>query len=146
MQVYPSPDYLVIAYRNDLQLLVARWLRPVSPIETREGYELILQAAQHFGTPFWLLDGRRRLPADEPTTQWGLHEFFPTLSAQLGQQVCMSQLLSPYYQAITEAMPVFQELERQPAQLYRMRRFNDEALAVEWLRECQQEASLSSQK
>ncbi len=137
MQKFPTPDYITIIYRDDLRMLVARWLRPASPAETREGYHFILRAGIHFKCPFWLLDGRRRLPADAETTKWGLFDFFPQLSEQMGQRVCMSQLLSPSYQQVTDSMPVFQQLES-TSQTYQMRRFNDEAQAVEWLRECQQ--------
>ena len=138
MQHFSAPEYLSISYRDDLRMLVARWMRPVSSPETQEGYHTILAAGQHFRCPFWLLDSRRRLPADEQTTQWGLYEFFPQLSAKLGSKVYMSQLLSPSYQLLTEAIPAFKQLETQPSQSYLMRRFNDEAQAVQWLRECQE--------
>lgn len=137
MQKYSTPEYLTITYRDDLRMLVARWLRPTSSAETREGYHYILKASVYFKCPYWLLDGRRRLPADDETTNWGLFEFFPQLSTQVGQQVCMSQLLSPTYQQVTDAMPAFQQLESMPL-TYKMRRFNDEAQAVDWLRACQQ--------
>ncbi|MBC8083947.1 MAG: hypothetical protein H7Z21_12110 [Hymenobacter sp.] len=139
MHQFSTPDYLSIAYRDDLRMLVARWLRPASAAETQEGYQLILQAGQRFQCPFWLLDGRRRLPADAETTRWGLYEFFPRLSRQLGQQVCLSQLLSPHYQQLTDSIPLFQQLENLPGQTYQMRRFNDEAHAVQWLRDCQEQ-------
>ncbi|UOG77080.1 hypothetical protein MTX78_10850 [Hymenobacter tibetensis] len=137
MQNFSTPDYITITYRDDLRMLVARWLRPTLSVETREGYTYILKAGIYFNCPYWLLDGRRRLPADDATTQWGLFEFFPQLSAQIGQRVCMSQLLSPSYQLVTDNIPTFQELENSP-QTYLMRRFDDEASAVEWLQECQQ--------
>jgi hypothetical protein len=137
MQQFSSPDYLSIAYRHDLRMLVARWLRPVSATETKEGYQSILQAGQHFQCPFWLLDARRRLPADAETTTWGLHQFFPTLSVQLGQHVCLSQLISPSYHQVTDTIPAFKEVEAQLNSSFQMRRFNDEAQAVQWLNECQ---------
>lgn len=141
MHDLPTSEYLSITFRADLNMLVARWLREVSASETREGYHQILAVARQTNCPFWLLDGRRRKPADEATTQWGFMEFFPTLSAQLGQDVFLSQLLSPYYQQITQALPVFQESEDNTAHTYHMRRFNDEASAVQWLQEHQQAAS-----
>ncbi|UOQ68304.1 hypothetical protein [Hymenobacter volaticus] len=137
MQQFSTPDYLTITYRDDLRMVVARWLRPTSSVETREGYNFILKAGIHFKCPYWLLDGRRRLPADAETTNWGLFEFFPQLSAQMGQRVYLSQLLSPSYQQATDAIPAFHQLES-TSQTYQMRRFNDEALAVEWLRTRQQ--------
>ena len=139
MQKFSTPDYLTITYRGDLGMLVARWLRPVSSAETREGYHFILKAGRHFSCPYWLLDSRRRLPADAETTDWGLFEFFPQISPQMGQRVYLSQLLSPSYQQVTQSLPVFQQLESTP-QTYQMRRFNDEAQAVAWLRASQQHA------
>lgn len=141
MHAIPVSDYLSITFRPDLNMLVARWLREISASETREGYHQILAAARQVNCPFWLLDGRRRKPADAETTQWGFQEFFPTLSGLLGQQVFLSQLLSPFYQQITQALPVFQESEDNTAHTYHMRRFNDEASAVAWLRDCQQAAT-----
>lgn len=131
-------DYLTVTFRPDLNMLVARWLREVSGNETREGYHQILALARQTNCPFWLLDGRRRKPADEETTKWGFQDFFPKLRNDLGKEVFLSQLLSPYYQQITQALPVFQESEANAAHTYYMRRFNDEASAVAWLRDCQQ--------
>jgi hypothetical protein len=138
MQSFLVADYLNITFRTDLNMVVARWLRPVSGPETREGYAQIRDTARHWGCPYWLLDGRRRQPADAETTSWGFNEFFPTLSGQLGQPVYLSQLLSPQYQQLTQELPVYQEQESNTARTYHMRRFNDEAAAVLWLRECQQ--------
>lgn len=138
MQTFAAPDYLTLVYRSDLRFLVARWMRPVSDAETREGYQLILKAAQECNCPYWLLDGRRRLPANPETTHWGLTEFFPHLSAHLGQVVYMSQLLSPAYQQITEASPDFARADAEPNRTYHMRRFNDETHAVQWLQHAQQ--------
>lgn len=142
MRVFASPDYLTLQYRSDLNFLVARWMRPVSDAETRQGYALILAAARDCQSPYWLLDGRRRPAAEPATTRWGLEEFFPQLGAALGQVVFMSQLLSPSYQALTDTQVVFQQAEQQgPVLGYHMRRFNDETQAVNWLRQQQQSVS-----
>ncbi len=138
MHTFAVSDYLVINYRSDLNMLVARWQRPVSGAETRAGYQQILEIAQQYQCPYWLLDGRRRHPADIETTNWGFQDFFPNLHFWLGQQVYLSQLLSPIYQQLTLTMPVYQESENNPTQTYQMRRFNDEAEAVQWLSGCQE--------
>lgn len=140
MRTFTTPDFITITYRADLDFLVARWLQPVSGAETRVGYQLILAAAQECACPYWLLDGRRRQPADAETTQWGLTEFFPSLSLRLGKPVFLSQLLSPTYQLLTEALPAFATADTDPTRSYHMRRFNDETQAVRWLQE-QQRAS-----
>jgi hypothetical protein len=140
MQTFTTPDYLNITYRSDLHFLVARWLRAVSGLETQEGYQLILAAAQQCKCPYWLLDGRRRAPADAETTAWGLQQFFPTLSQQLGSTVYMSQLLSPFYQQLTHTIQAFEQADADPSRTYQMRRFNDETHAVEWLQQAQKKA------
>lgn len=139
MQTFTTTDFLTITYRSDLDFLVARWQRPVSGPETREGYQQILEAALQCNCPYWLLDGRRRTPADEATTHWGLQEFFPSLSTHLGQTVYMSQLLSPSYQMLTMALPAFAEAEANLQSTYQMRRFSDETRAVEWLQWAQKQ-------
>ncbi|SET40813.1 hypothetical protein [Hymenobacter actinosclerus] len=142
MRDFAAPDYLTLQYRADLNFLVARWMRPVSDAEMRQGYTLILAAARECHCPYWLLDGRRRRPAEPATTRWGLEEFFPQLGAALGQAVSMSQLLSPDYHSLTDNQQAFHQAEQQgPAQGYFMRRFNDETQAVSWLRQQQQVAS-----
>ncbi|RSK25251.1 hypothetical protein [Hymenobacter metallilatus] len=133
MRAFAAPDFLHLTYRDDLDFLVVRWLRPVSGPETRLGYQLILEAARQCGCPYWLLDGRRRLPADEETTRWGLEEFFPHLAELLGKPVYMSQLLSPSYQQLTDSLSAFQAAEQDQQRTYQMRRFNDETTAVQWL-------------
>lgn len=143
MHSFPAPDFISLTYRPDLNFLVARWLRPVTGAETRAGYELILAAAQQCNCPYWLLDGRRRHPADAATTEWGLQEFFPRLSAVLGQRVFLSQLLSPAYQQLTKAMPAYATAETMPARTYYMGRFDDETQAVQWLQQ-QQRGSVPS--
>lgn len=135
MHTFSTPDFLHITYRNDLEFLVVRWLRPVSGAEIRQGYQLILETAQQCSCPYWLLDGRRRLPADEETTRWGLEEFFPRLAGLLGQPVYMSQLLSPAYQQLTDGSSAFQAVDQDTARTYHMRRFNDETTAVHWLQQ-----------
>lgn len=137
MHTFTAPDFLSLTYRSDLNFLVARWLQPVSGPETRLGYQLILEAAQQCQCAYWLLDGRRRQPADADTTRWGLEEFFPQLARKMGQPVFMSQLLSPDYQQLTEALPAFQAADHDPARTYQMRRFNDETRAVQWLQQAQ---------
>lgn len=61
----------------------------------------------------------------------------------MGRHVFLSQLLSPLYQQLTEAMPVYNSAETNAARTYYMRRFNDETHAVQWLQQ-QQRANAAS--
>lgn len=45
-------DFLEISYRSDLNLLVARWLRPIELSEMQRGYDLLLDV----GSGWWMLD------------------------------------------------------------------------------------------
>ena len=51
-------DFLDISYRADLDVLMARWLRPVELPELQAGYEQILAAAQAGAGRRWLGDVR----------------------------------------------------------------------------------------
>lgn len=137
MRTFATPDFLSLTHRSDLNFLVARWLRPVSGAETRVGYHLILESACACNCAYWLLDGRRRPPADAETTRWGLEEFFPQLAGKMGRPVFMSQLLSPDYQQLTNELPAFQAADHDLTRTYQMRRFNDETHAVQWLQQVQ---------
>ena len=53
-------DFLDISYRADLDVLVARRLRPVELPELQAGYEQMLAAAQAGAGRRWLVDVRHR--------------------------------------------------------------------------------------
>ena len=89
------PDFLQVAYRPDLGILIIRWLREVSATEMRAGYEQLLGAARQHGSRYWLMDIRRRNNADPATAQWITDEFMPALAAHLGGPAFISYLLSP---------------------------------------------------
>ncbi|MFD1469349.1 hypothetical protein ACFQ48_14050 [Hymenobacter caeli] len=98
----PQPaadDFLHLAYRPDLHLLVGRWRRPVSGAELRRGYRALLAAAEAAACPRWLVDVRGRGPLDADAARWLLGEFLPRLPACLPGPVCLGYLVSPRQRA-----------------------------------------------
>ncbi|MBO0358892.1 hypothetical protein J0X19_13120 [Hymenobacter sp. BT186] len=57
---FTCSDFLTISYNCDTQLLVGRWLRPVTEAEARQGYNDLLLVAKRQQAHYWLLDIRRR--------------------------------------------------------------------------------------
>lgn len=73
-------DYLDIRYRADLDVLVARWLRPVELPGLQQGYEQTLAFAQAGAGRHWLIDVRRRFNTHQVGAQWMVSDLLPRLA------------------------------------------------------------------
>jgi hypothetical protein len=126
----PPANYLNLRYRPDLHLLVARWQRPVSAAEFRQGWRAILRLAREHNCPYWQLDlrGRGALPHGE-IQQWLRHRLVPEIAQCLSQPVCLAYLLSPAHVPQIQA-PVWS--------LAQVAFFSEEGSLKAWLRQCQQ--------
>ncbi|MDJ0364599.1 hypothetical protein QMK33_05500 [Hymenobacter sp. H14-R3] len=91
----PEADFPELRYRADLQLVVARWRRPVSAAELRQGYRATLRLAREVGCPFWQVDLRSRNAPDAADQQWLATEFLVRAAQRLAGPVCLGYLLSP---------------------------------------------------
>lgn len=124
-------------YRPDLHLLLLRWQHDTPLAETQAGYADLLARAQQHGCARWLLDVRRRGPADAPTSAWLVTDLLPAAVAQVAplplrvavfnsplrhQQLATDAALAPH---IAHAIA--------PERPYQLRNFADEGLAVAWL-------------
>jgi hypothetical protein len=130
----PSPLYLAdfaeLTFRNDLQIVLGRWLRPVSSTELQQSYEALLATANPHRCRFWLLDLRRRGISSEDDTLWTLETFLPQLPPRLGGRVYLAFLVAPgHLSAIDQetGAPMVSN-----AQCH-VRLFTDEGLATAWL-------------
>jgi hypothetical protein len=124
------PDSVELHYRKDVQILMARWLRPIAAAELYEGYEAALAKAKQHRARYWLLDLRARGTASEDDTQWVLTQFFPKLPPQLGGRVYVSILLAA--SQLSEA----EQEEGSPLvanEQYHVRLFATEVPALAWL-------------
>ena len=126
-------DFLEIRYRTDLNLLVARWLRPVGMPELQLGYEQLLQAAVAGNCQRWLLDVRRRLNTHQLGAQWMVSTFLPQLGPALGGRTRLAYLLAPVYlrdEAADSAFPPAAYFTDKP---FVGERFIAEDAAIDWL-------------
>ncbi|WP_125917178.1 hypothetical protein [Hymenobacter coccineus] len=81
---YPSAYFLEISYQPYNDILVGRWLRPVTEAEARQGYDDLLAAAQPHQARYWLLDIRRRHRSAPATLAWLLGTYYNQLVRTLG--------------------------------------------------------------
>ncbi|QJX47185.1 hypothetical protein HMJ29_09635 [Hymenobacter taeanensis] len=124
------PDSVELHYRKDLQILTARWLRPITGPELVHGYEAALVKARQHRARYWLLDVRGRGPASEDDTDWVLSEFFPRLPSQLGGRVYVCFLLAASQLSASEQEAGAPLVANEH---YHVRLFAAEAPALAWL-------------
>lgn len=126
-------NFLDISYRADLDVLVARWLRPVDLPELQAGYEQILTTCQARNCRRWLIDVRRRYNTHQMGAQWMMSNLLPRLGPTLGGRTRLAYLLAPMYlrdSAADSAFPPQSYFEGKP---FIGERFTEESAAIEWL-------------
>jgi len=141
-QPYPASGHLDISYHDDSNVLVGRWLRPVSEAEARQDYADLLGAAQHFGAHYWLLDIRRRGRSAPATLAWLLADYYTQAVRVLKAPVRLVYFMAPGLRQEFQADGVVPE----PATYanehpFRMNQCITEAEALAWLASEQQHAS-----
>ena len=91
-----SASSLTLAHRPDLDLVIARWQREITPAELRTDYLAIRAVADAAGCGHWLLDLRRRDDIIEPVVNaWFGHEFAPSLRGRYAAPARLAFLVSP---------------------------------------------------
>ncbi|MGI4741515.1 MAG: hypothetical protein ACRYG7_40630 [Janthinobacterium lividum] len=135
MTLVPAPtvlqleaDFLELRYRADLQLLVARWRRPVSAAELRQGYYAILRLAREVNCACWQVDLRSRNAPDEADRRWLTAEFLTSAAQRLDSPVCLGYLLTPQ---------LLEQLGCPTATTNRVAFFSEEGPLTAWLTQCQ---------
>ena len=128
----PEPEFLQLRYRPDLRTLAARWQRPVSPAEFRQGYAAMLAAAEVAGCWCWLVDLRSRTAPAEAEFHWFMADFLPRLPGRLGGGVCLGMLLPPNFAVPPGPEPDAHALV--PGLL--VRDFSHEGDLMAWLTHC----------
>ncbi|WP_303312365.1 hypothetical protein [Hymenobacter sp. BT730] len=123
-------DYLAFSHQPSTSVLVARWLRTVTPEELRQGYQELLSIAALYKVRYWLLDLRRRGPISAELTQWVKHTFFPNAAQELQGCLYLSYFVSPDHLELLQQAPE-QLLGNTEQSLIRL--FTDERQATEWL-------------
>lgn len=133
----PVSDFVTIHYRPDLQVLTARWLRPVVLDEMCEAYEAMLATAKPHNCRHWLIDARRRHNTDREGAGWMLGNFLPRVQQQLGGRPALAYLLAPMHLRDPLADAAFPALSYFDDKPFVGRQFIEEGAAVEWLQHLQ---------
>jgi len=135
MTAVPTPallqteaDFLELRYRPDVQYLVARWHRPVSGAELRQGYYAILRLAREVNCTCWKIDLRSRNAPEEADRRWVTSEFLARAAQRLDSPVCLGYLLTPSLLA---------QLGAPAAGPNRVAFFCEEGPLTNWLMQCQ---------
>ena len=121
-------DFLELRYRPDMQVLVARWRRPVSAAELRQGYYAILRLAREVNCACWQVDLRSRNAPDEADRRWLTADFLTSAAQRLDGPVCLGYLLSPSLLA---------QMGSPTASTNRVAFFSEEGPLTDWLMQCQ---------
>jgi len=121
-------DFLELRYRPDMQLLVARWHRPVSAAELRQGYYAIFRLAREVNCTCWKIDLRSRNAPEEADRRWVNKEFLASAAQRFDGPVCLGYLLTPSLLA---------QLGAPAAGPGRVAFFCEEGPLTEWLMQCQ---------
>ena len=126
-------DFLTISYRPDLDVLVARWLRPIELPEMERGYWALLAEAELRQCRRWLLDVRRRRNTHQIGAAWMVRTLLPELGPRLGGRARLAYLLMPAFmrdEAADAAFPPPAYFDGKP---FVGERFVEEHRAFEWL-------------
>jgi hypothetical protein len=128
-------DHLSLTYRPDLEVLIARWLRPVTLAELQAGYQALADEAERCNTVRWLLD-TRALSVSTEAGRWVNDSFYPTLANRFVQPVRMAYMIPPGSQQLlrtdaemAELLSRFQETMTS----YCFKLFDQEGDAQRWL-------------
>ena len=124
----PETDFLELCYRPDMQLLVARWRRPVSAAELRQGYYAMLRLAREVNCACWKVDLRSRNAPDEADRRWLNTEFLTNAAQRIEGPICLGYLLTPSLLA---------QLGSPTAGPSRVAFFSEEGPLTAWLMQCQ---------
>jgi hypothetical protein len=131
--VNQSIDFLEIIYQEHLDILLGRWLRPVSEAEAQRGYADLLAAAKTHGAHYWLLDIRRRYRSAPTTLAWLLDSYYDQLVRELGAPVSLVYFMAPGLRGEFQQDGTVPEPATYAGQPFRMNQVIIETDAVAWL-------------
>jgi len=87
-------DHLRLTYRPDLEVLIARWSRPVTLEELQVGYRALADEAEQRKAVRWLLD-TRALEISAEAGRWVNDSFYPTLASRFDRPLRMAYMVPP---------------------------------------------------
>jgi carotenoid cleavage dioxygenase-like enzyme len=129
----PFTESFTLDYRPEQQLLVGRWLQPVSLDELKAHYGALLDAAvAHGNCRRWLLDVRRRDIHNAAAIAW-FADFGRRLPKVLGQPVALAYfaMVDQRGAAVNDGLRTNIQQGAEQGSSYRY--FNHEQEALDWL-------------
>jgi hypothetical protein len=132
-----TQNYLLISYREDLDVLFLRWQSSVSSQELRAGYTEALARAEAFKAGYWLFDVRSRGLVSKEDEAWIIDGFFPLAETKLGYHNSFAYLVSPSHFTHTRKTIGLEKLAHYSS-LTKIRLFTAEKDALQWLAERRQ--------
>ena len=136
MNEMPFNNYLSFNYREDLEIMILRWLKEVNSEQLRHGYEEALRKAQEFKVRHWLFDLRGRGPVTKEDENWVTNNFFPRAEAQFQEPNYFAYLVSPSHEQHFQVNGKVETLNCKTS-ICRFQIFTSEQDAVNWLQESQ---------
>ncbi len=131
--LYQSAGFLDIIYQSHNDILLGRWLRPVTEEEARLGYDELLAAAKLHQARYWLLDIRRRHRSAPATLAWLLGNYYDQLVRALGPPVCVVYFMAPGLREEFMQDGVVPEPASYAGSPFRLNQVITETEAVAWL-------------
>lgn len=125
-------NYLLISFREDLDVLFLRWQIPVSSEELRAGYVEALARAEGLKAGYWLFDVRSRGMVSDEDEAWLLNHFFAMAEKKLGYTNSYAYLVSPSHYTHTRKTIGIDKLAHFSV-LTKIRLFTSEKDALQWL-------------
>ncbi|HEX8428512.1 STAS/SEC14 domain-containing protein [Hymenobacter sp.] len=128
-------DHLLLTYRPDMGVLIARWQRPVSLSELQAGYRAVADEAERHSAVRWLLD-TRALTVSAEAGRWVNDVFYPALVTRFSQPLRMAYMVPPDSQRLlrTDAeMAMLLSRFEQNMFPYCFQLFDQEGEAQSWL-------------
>ncbi|MBC8082286.1 MAG: hypothetical protein H7Z21_03685 [Hymenobacter sp.] len=134
-QITTVADHLTLTYRPDLEVLIARWRRPVTLAELQAGYRALADEAERYGVGRWLLD-TRALTLSQEAGRWVNDTFYPTLAARFNRPLRLAYMIPPdsRRQLRTDAeMAALLTRFQETMASYQFQLFDQEGDAQRWL-------------
>ena len=132
MNMMPFDNYLSFVFREDLNIMILRWIKKVNSAQLRNGYQEALHKAMEFRMRHWLFDLRGRGPICKEDEMWVTNNFFPRAEAQFEDPNFFAYLITPSHQQHIQANGNVETINCNISNC-RLKIFMAEEDAVNWL-------------
>lgn len=139
--LYFRNNFVSIFYNKDERLGKAVWTGHLSGAEFRETSLLCLDLIDRYELRGWLGDNRKMDAIEPDDLQWSLEVFVPQIVAS---SVLRIANLPSEHEGHRKAIDVMLDKKNELGETLVIREFSDEAEAMDWLRELNEEDNTTS--